>query len=171
MSERSGAVTFKGTPLTLIGNEVKQGQPAPEFTALDNDLSPVSLSSFKGKVCVICSVPSLDTPVCDTETRRFNEEASRLGDDVMILTVSVDLPFAQKRWCGAAGVDRIKTLSDHRELAFGMAYGVVIKELKLLARAIFVVNKGGVLRYIQLVREIADEPDYDTVLSEEKKLL
>ena len=171
MSERSGAVTFKGTPLTLIGNEVKQGQPAPEFTALDNDLSPVSLSSFKGKVCVICSVPSLDTPVCDAETRRFNEEASRLGDDVMILTVSVDLPFAQKRWCGAAGVDRIKTLSDHRELAFGKAYGVVIKELKLLARAIFVVDKGGVLRYIQLVREIADEPDYDTVLSEVKKLL
>ena len=171
MSERSGAVTFKGTPLTLIGNEVKQGQPAPEFTALDNDLSPVSLSSFKGKVCVICSVPSLDTPVCDTETRRFNEEASRLGDGVMILTVSVDLPFAQKRWCGAAGVDRLMTLSDHRELAFGMAYGVVIKELKLLARAIFVVNKGGVLRYIQLVREIADEPDYDTVLSEVKKLL
>jgi len=171
MNERSGAVTFKGTPLTLIGNEVKQGQPAPEFTALDNDLSPVSLSSFKGKVCVICSVPSLDTPVCDAETRRFNEEASRLGDDVMILTVSVDLPFAQKRWCGAAGVDRIKTLSDHRELAFGKAYGVVIKELKLLARAIFVVDKGGVLRYIQLVREIADEPDYDTVLSEVKKLL
>ena len=171
MSERSGEVTNKGTPLTLIGNEVKQGQPAPEFTALDNDLSPVSLSSFKGKVCVICSVPSLDTPVCDAETRRFNEEASRLGDGVMILTVSVDLPFAQKRWCGAAGVDRIKTLSDHRELAFGMAYGVVIKELKLLARAIFVVNKGGVLRYIQLVREIADEPDYDTVLSEVKKLL
>jgi len=171
MSERSGAVTFKGTPLTLIGNEVKQGQPAPEFTALDNDLSPVSLSSFKGKVCVICSVPSLDTPVCDAETRRFNEEASRLGDGVMILTVSVDLPFAQKRWCGAAGVDRLMTLSDHRELAFGMAYGVVIKELKLLARAIFVVNKGGVLRYIQLVREIADEPDYDTVLSEVKKLL
>ena len=171
MIERSGAVTFKGTPLTLIGNEVKQGQPAPEFTALDIDLSPVSLSSFKGKVCVICSVPSLDTPVCDAETRRFNEEASRLGDDVMILTVSVDLPFAQKRWCGAAGVDRIKTLSDHRELAFGKAYGVVIKELKLLARAIFVVDKGGVLRYIQLVKEIADEPDYDTVLSEVKKLL
>lgn len=171
MSERSGAVTFKGTPLTLIGKEVKEGEPAPDFTALDNDLSPVSLSSFKGKVCVICSVPSLDTPVCDAETRRFNEEASRLGDDVVILTVSVDLPFAQKRWCGAAGVDRLKTLSDHRELTFGYAYGVVIKELKLLARAIFVVDKGGILRYIQLVKEVADEPDYETVLSQVKKLL
>jgi len=171
MSERPGAVTFKGTPLTLLGSEPVQGEPAPDFTALDTDLSPVSLSSFKGKVRVICSVPSLDTPVCDAETRRFNEEAGRLGEDVVVLTISVDLPFAQKRWCGAAGVDRVKTLSDHRELAFGNAYGVIIKELKLLARAIFVVDREGTLRYIQLVKEIADEPDYEEVLSEVGKLV
>ena len=171
MNERPGAVTFKGTPLTLVGGVVKQGEPAPDFTALDNDLSPVSLSSFKGKVCVISSVPSLDTPVCDAETRRFNEEAGRLGDNVVVLTVSADLPFAQKRWCAAAGVERVKTISDHRELAFGYAYGVVVKELRLLARAVFVVDTDGVVRYTQLVREIADEPDYDAVLSEVKKLV
>ena len=171
MRERPDAVTFKGTPLTLVGSEVTVGEPAPDFTALDNDLSPVSLSSFKGKVCVISSVPSLDTPVCDAETRRFNQEADRLGDSVVVLTVSADLPFAQKRWCAAAGVERVKTISDHRELAFGHAYGVVVKELRLLARAVFVVDTDGVLRYTQLVREIADEPDYDAVLSEVKKLV
>ncbi|MFC1537435.1 thiol peroxidase [Gemmatimonadota bacterium] len=171
MSERHGAVTFKGNPLTLVGSEVKQGEQAPDFTVIDNDLTPVSLSSYKGKVCVISSVPSLDTPVCDAETRRFNEEAGRLGDNVVVLTISADLPFAQKRWCGAAGVDKVITLSDHRELAFGRAYGLVIKELKLLARAIFVVDTEGVLRYIQLVKEVADEPDYETVIKEVKKLL
>jgi thioredoxin-dependent peroxiredoxin len=171
MSERHGAVTFKGNPLTLVGNEVKQGEPAPDFTVIDNGLTPVNLLSYKGKVCVISSVPSLDTPVCDAETRRFNEEAGRLGDNVVVLTISADLPFAQARWCGAAGVDKVITLSDHRGLDFGRAYGLVIKELQLLARAIFVVDTKGVLRYIQLVKEVADEPDYDTVLSEVRKLL
>ncbi len=122
------------------------------------------LSSYRGKILVIASVPSLDTPVCDLETRRFNDEAANLGADVEMLTVSMDLPFAQKRWCGAAGVKRLKTLSDHREAAFGLAYGVLIKELRLLARAVFLVDREGTVRYEQLVKEVANEPDYDAVL-------
>ncbi len=164
MKERTGMVTMKGNPLTLVGVELKVGDAAPDFEVLDNDLSPVKLSSFRGKVCIISSVPSLDTPVCDMETRRFNEEAGKLGADVAILTISVDLPFAQKRWCGAAGVDKVVTLSDHREAAFGEAYGVLIKELRLLARAVFVVDQGGTIQYIQLVKELTEEPDYDAVL-------
>ncbi|NTV42887.1 MAG: thiol peroxidase [Syntrophobacteraceae bacterium] len=164
MAERSGAITFQGNPLTLVGNEVKAGQKAPDFEVLDNGLSPVKLSSFAGKVVVISSVPSLDTPVCDLETRRFNDEAGQLGGDVVILTVSMDLPFAQKRWCGAAGVTHVKTMSDHRDAAFGMAYGVLIKELRLLARAVFVVDKAGTLRYVELVKELTHEPDYDAAL-------
>jgi thiol peroxidase len=131
----------------------------------------VKLSSFRGKICIICSVPSLDTPVCDMETRRFNEEAGKLGDDVVILTISMDLPFAQKRWCGAAGVDKVITLSDHREGTFGTAYGVLIKELRLLARAVFVVGREGTIQYIQLVKELTEEPDYDTVLDAVNKLI
>ncbi|HUU27155.1 MAG TPA: thiol peroxidase [archaeon] len=171
MRERKGAVTMKGNPLTLLGNEVKIGDPAPDFTLLANDLSEVKLLSYRGKVRIISAVPSLDTPVCDAETRRFNREASRLGPDVVILTVSMDLPFAQKRWCGAAGVDKVVTLSDHRDASFGKAYGVLIKELRLLARSIFVLDKEGVVRYVQLVREVADEPDYDEVLAGVKKLV
>ncbi|MGB6279841.1 MAG: thiol peroxidase, partial [Syntrophobacteria bacterium] len=136
-----------------------------------NDLNPVSFDSFRGKVCIVSSVPSLDTPVCDMETRRFNDEAGRLGDDVEILTISMDLPFAQKRWCGAAGVDRVQTLSDHLDAAFGQAYGVLIKGLRLLARAVFVVDKEGTIRYMELVKEIASEPDYDSVLTAVKELV
>jgi thiol peroxidase len=162
---------MKGNPLTLTGTELKVGDQAPDFVALDNDLNPVSLDSFRGRVCVISSVPSLDTPVCDMETRRFNDEAGRLGDNVVVLTVSMDLPFAQKRWCGAAGVDRVQTLSDHREGSFGQAYGVLIKELRLLARAVFVVDPQGTIRYLELVKEIVDEPDYDSVLGAVKDLV
>lgn len=164
MSERSGAITMKGNPLTLVGQELKAGDTAPDVTLLDNELSPVQLSSFKGKVVVISSVPSLDTPVCDLETRKFNEEAANLGPDVQILTISMDLPFAQARWCAAEGVDKLKTLSDHRDASFGNAYGVLIKELRLLARCIFVVDKEGTIRYIQLVPELTSEPDYKSVL-------
>ena len=171
MTERAGAITFKGNPLTLIGNELKPGNTAPDCELLGNDLSPVTLSSYRGKVCILSSVPSLDTPVCDMETRRFNQEADSLGDDVAILTISMDLPFAQARWCGAAGVDKVITLSDHRNAAFGEAYGVLIKELRLLARAIFVVDREGVIRYVQLVKEVADEPDYDAVISAAKNLV
>ncbi|MHC4644542.1 MAG: thiol peroxidase [Planctomycetota bacterium] len=171
MNERKSAITIKGDPLTLVGTEVKVGDPAPDFEVLDNDLSPVRLSAFRGKVCIICSVPSLDTPVCDTETRRFNEEAARWGSDVAVLVVSMDLPFAQKRWCGAAGITNVRTLSDHHQASFGNAFGVLIKELRLLARAVFVVDKTGNLRYIQVVDELTHEPDYEAALKATKDLL
>ena len=164
MAEYPGVITMHGKPLTLVGQAVKVGEPAPDFVVLANDLSPFSLSSLKGKVAIICSVPSLDTPTCDIETRWFNEEAAKLGPDVRILTISMDLPFAQKRWCGAAGVEQVKTYSDHREAAFGQAYGVLIKELRLLARAVFIVDKTGTLRYVQVVKELGNEPNYDEVL-------
>jgi thiol peroxidase len=170
MTERAGAITFKGNPLTLLGNELKVGDAAPDCELLGNDLSPVKLSSYRGKVCILSAVPSLDTPVCDMETRRFNQEAGGLSDDVAILTISMDLPFAQARWCGAAGVDKVVTLSDHRDAAFGDAYGVLIKELRLLARAIFVADRAGVIQYIQLVKEMTEEPDYEPVLAAAKKL-
>ncbi len=170
MAERTGIVTMKGNPLVLLGEEVKIGDKAPDFTVIANDLSPVKFSSFKGKVCVISSVPSLDTPVCDTSTRRFNEEASQLGDDVHILTISMDLPFAQARWCGAAGITRVQTLSDHREASFGLSYGVLLKDLRLLARAVFVVDQTGTIRYLQIVNEITNEPDYDAVIQAVRKL-
>jgi len=171
MKEYIGLVAMKGKPLTLLGNELKVGDKAPGFTVLDNDLSPVDFSSFLGKVCVISSVPSLETSVCDRETRRFNEEAASLGPEVEILTISMDLPFAQKRWCAAAGVDRVKVLSDHREASFGTAYGVLIKELRLLARAVFVVGPEGVIRYIELVSELTNEPDYEEALEAVRKLV
>ena len=171
MQERPGSVTMKGNPLTLTGTELKLGDQAPDFVALDNDLNPVSLDSFRGKVCILSSVPSLDTPVCDMETRRFNDEAGRLGDNVVVLTISMDLPFAQKRWCGAAGVDKVQTLSDHREGSFGQAYGLLIKELRLLARAVFVVDQQGTIRYLELVKEITNEPDYESVLGAVKDLV
>jgi thiol peroxidase len=164
MIERTGLITMKGNSLTIVGKELKVGDVAPEFEILDNDLSPVRFSSFRGKICVISSVPSLDTPVCDMETRRFNEEAGKLGEDVQILTISMDLPFAQKRWCGASGVDKVITLSDHRDTSFGTAYGVLIKELRLLARVVFVIDREGVIRYIQIVKEQTEEPDYNAIL-------
>ena len=171
MSDRTDVITMKGNPLTLTGEEVKVGDKAPEFEVLSNDLSPVSLSSYKGKVCIIVSVPSLDTPVCDIEAKRFNDEAGKLGSDVEILVISMDLPFAQKRWCGAVGADHVRTLSDHRDASFGKDYGILIKELRLLARAIFVVDRDGNISYIQIVNEVTEEPDYTTVLNEVSKLL
>ena len=171
MSDKPGAVTMRGNPLTLTGDTVKAGEKAPDFTAIDNSLAPAGLEAFAGKVIVITSVPSLDTPVCDIETRRFNTEAGKLGEGVQVLTLSMDLPFAQKRWCGDAGVKTVKTLSDHKDAGFGMAYGVLIKELRLLARAVFVIDREGVIRYIQLVKEIGNEPDYDAVLNAVKEIL
>ena len=170
MKERTGMITMKENPLTLMGNEVKVREMAPDFVVLDNNLSPVKFSSFRGKTCIISSVPSLDTPVCDMETRKFNEEAGRLGGDVAVLIISMDLPFAQKRWCGAAGVTKVQTLSDHRDASFGTSYGVLIKELRLLARAVFLVDRKGILQYIQLVKEVTKEPDYEAVLNTLKKL-
>jgi thiol peroxidase len=169
MTERPGAVTFQGNPLTLLGKEVKVGDKAPAFEVLDNGLAPAGLAKHQGKVLVISAVPSLDTPVCDLETRHFNDEAAKLGDDVVILTISMDLPFAQARWCGAAGVKHVTTLSDHRDASFGLAYGVLIKELRLLARAVFVVDRKGVIRYVELVKEMTHEPDYDSALKAVKE--
>ncbi|AOY57383.1 MULTISPECIES: thiol peroxidase [Desulfococcus] len=171
MEERSGIVTMKGNPVTLLGREIKAGDPAPDVELTATDLSSVKLSAYRGKVCVISSVPSLDTPVCDMETRRFNTEAAALGEDVAMLTVSMDLPFAQSRWCGAAGVDRVVTLSDHRTAEFGLAYGVLIKGIRLLARAVFVVDREGVVRYVETVGEIADEPDYAAAVAAVRKLV
>lgn len=170
MNERTGIVTLKGNPFTLVGPELKVGEVAPDFTVTANDLSPVKLADFKGKVCVISSVPSLDTPVCDTSTRRFNEEATGLGAEVVVLTISMDLPFAQARWCGAAGVKNVRTLSDYKDASFGLGYGLLIKELRLLARAVLVVDKSGKIQYIELVKEIAQEPDYEAVLAVLKNL-
>ena len=170
MQERENAITMKGSPLTLLGTPVEVGQTAPDFTVVANDLSPVSLSDYKGKTLIIASVPSLDTGVCDIETRRFNEEAAGLGDDVVILTISMDLPFAQARWCGAAGVEQVKTLSDYQQADFGTKYGLLIKGLRLLARAVLVVDSGGVVRYVQIVPEVATEPDYDAALKAAKEL-
>jgi len=171
MKERKGLVTMKGNALTLVGEEVCVGESARDFEVVDNDLSPVEFSSFRGKVCIILSVPSLDTSVCDVMTRRFNEEAAGLGEEVIVLTISMDLPFAQKRWCGAAGVENVRTLSDHKKASFGTAYGVLIKELRLLARAVFVVDKGGIVRYLELVKELTEEPDYESALKAVKKLM
>lgn len=165
MAERAGIVTSRGNPLTLVGNEVKVGDEAPDFVALANDLSPVSFSSFRGKVCVLSSVPSLDTPVCNAQTRHLDHEAERLGSDVAIITISMDLPFAQRRWSDDAHMGRVQTLSDHRDAAFGTSYGLLIKESRLLARAVLVVDRDGTIRYIQLVKETSEEPDYEPVLS------
>ncbi len=172
MEERAGVITVEGNPLTLTGKEVKVGDKAPDFAAVDNDMALVDFfSSSSGKVCIISVVPSLDTSVCDIQTRRFNQEASDLGDDVAILTISMDLPFAQKRWCGAAGVDKITVLSDYRDRAFGKSYGLLIKESQLLARAVLVVDRDGIVRYIQVVEELTNEPDYESALEAARKLV
>jgi len=169
--ERTGVVTFAGNPLTLLGNPVSVGDKAAAFTLIDKDLKEVALSDFAGKVKIISVTPSLDTPVCDLQARRFNDEAQSLSDAVVVLNVSVDLPFAIARYCADAGLDRVKALSDHREAAFGMSYGVLIKGLRLLARSIFVIDKGDVVRYQEIVPEVTHHPDYDRALAEAKKLV
>lgn len=167
--ERKGAVTMRGNPLTLIGPELKAGQKAPAFTLIGKDMKPVTLDSFKGKVKIIATIPSLDTPVCDAETRRFNEEAGKLGGDVQVLAVSMDLPFAQARWCGAAGVSNVTTLSDYRGAHFGETWGALIKELYLDARAVFVVDKNDNLVHVEYVKEVANQPDFEAALGAARK--
>ncbi|MBF6568588.1 MAG: thiol peroxidase [Candidatus Binataceae bacterium] len=167
--ERKAAVTMRGNPMTLVGPELKPGQKAPDFTAVGKGMAPVGLDQFKGKVKIIAAVPSLDTPVCDAETRRFNEEASKLPGDVQILTISMDLPFAQARWCGAAGVDKVTTLSDWRGAEFGQKYGALIKELHLLARAVFVIDRNDDVVYSEYVKEVANHPDYEAALAAARK--
>ena len=163
--ERKGVITFKGGPLTLVGAELKVGDTAPDFTLTGNDLSEVKLSDFKGKTVLISAVPSLDTPVCDMQTKRFNEEAGKLPANVVVLTVSADLPFAQARWCGATGSDKVKTASDYKTSDFAKAYGILIKELCLLTRAIFIVGEDSKIQYVEIVKEVTEQPNYDKALS------
>ena len=169
MVERKGAVTLRGNPMTLVGPELKVGDKAPDFQLLGNDMKPVTLADTAGKVRILAAIPSLDTPVCDAETQRFNEEAAQLPG-VEILTVSMDLPFAQSRWCGAAGVKNVRTLSDYRDRSFGPAYGVLIQELQLEARAVFVLDKDNTIRHAEYVKEVAEHPNYGAILEAAKKL-
>lgn len=163
--------TFKNGPVTLIGNEVKVGDQAPDFKVLANDLSEVTLKNVEGKIALFSVVPSLDTGVCDQQTRKFNEAAAEFGDNVVVYTVSMDLPFAQKRWCGAAGIENVITVSDHRNASFGEAYGVLIEELRLLTRSIFVVDATGKVAYVEYVPEATNHPDYDAAIAAVKALV
>lgn len=169
MSQRT--VLFKGNPVRLEGPEIKAGDKAPEFRVLDEGLNTVSLSDFRGKIRLIAAVPSLDTQVCEMETRRFNEEAAKLPQKVAILTVSMDLPFAQKRFCATHGIEGLRTLSDHRDAAFGKAYGVLMPDFRLLARSIFIVDDKDIVRYVEIVPEITTHPNYEKVLEEVRKLV
>ncbi|SED34889.1 thiol peroxidase (atypical 2-Cys peroxiredoxin) [Amycolatopsis tolypomycina] len=162
MTERTGVVTFRGNPVTLLGPEIAVGDQAPDFTALATDMRPVRFSELGG-TRVISVVPSLETPVCDLQTRRFNESVTQLGE-ATVLTMSVDLPFAQARWCGAAGVQGVQTLSDHRDVSFGLAYGVLIKEFRLLSRAVFVVDATGTVVHAEYVPEVGQEPNFDAAI-------
>jgi len=171
MTERQGVITFHGTPLTLIGPELKVGSQAPHFTLTANDLSDLSCEAHHGKIRVLSVVPSLDTPLCATQTRTFNRRATELAQDVVVLTVSMDLPFAQKRCCDAEGIERVITASDYKHRAFGPAYGVLIKELGLLARAVFVLDRAGKVVYAEYVAEVTQEPNYDAVLAAVKKAM
>ncbi len=164
MEERRGIITMKRNPLTLIGTDIKVRDKAPDFTVMNGELLDVKLSDFSGKTKVISVTLSLDTPVCDLQARRFNHEAASLPPDVVVLNISMDLPFAISRFCTVADIDRVKALSDHRDASFGTAYGVLIKELRLLARSIFIIDKNNVVRYKEIVPEQSNHPDYDKAL-------
>lgn len=166
--ERSNIITFKGKPMTLLGAPVNVGDKAPDFTVIANDLTTRTLADYKGKVLIISVVPSLDTGVCDLQTKRFNAEAAELGDHVRILTISCDLPFAQARWCGATGTSSLETLSDYKDLSFGMNYGVVIKELRLLTRAIFIVDSSGTVTYTEIVPEVSTAVNFNAAFTAAK---
>lgn len=164
-------VTFEGNPLTLVGSLPKVGDKAPQFTLTNTGLAPRTLADYAGKTLVLVCVPSLDTPVCDLEVRRFNSEAANVSDSVAILAVSRDLPFAQARWCGAHNVKAVEAVSDYRDGSFGKTYGIYIKELDLLARCVFIIDKEGIVRYVELVSEVTHEPDYQAVLAALKALV
>jgi thiol peroxidase len=165
LMEHRGIVTAKGKPVTLVGPAVAVGSVAPDFTVLDRSGKEMQLSDFKGKIKVISVTPSLDTPVCDIQARRFNSEAAVLPADVVVLNLSMDLPYAIDRFCITAGIERVTALSDHREASFGLAYGVLVKELRLLARAIFIVDRENRIRYAEIVSELTSHPDYDKALA------
>lgn len=169
--ERKGIVTVKGNPVTLVGSEIKVGDKAPDFTVVDGDLKEVRLKDFAGKMKVLSVSASLDTPVCDMQARRFNQEAAKLPEDVVILNITMDLPFAISRFCTTSGIDKVHAYSDHRDASFGNAYGVLIKELRLLARSIFIIDKNDGVQYVEIVPELTNHPDYDKALGAVKKLL
>jgi thioredoxin-dependent peroxiredoxin len=169
--ERKGKITFLGNPLTLTGTEKNIGEKADNFTVLDKELKEIGLKDFAGKIKLISVTPSLDTPVCDIQARRFNQEAAKLPDDVVVMNISMDLPFAISKFCTTAGIDKVKAYSDHRDASFGNAYGVLIKELRLLARSIFIIDRDDTIRHIELVPELSHQPDYDKALAELRKLI
>ncbi|UJF31601.1 thiol peroxidase [Paenibacillus hexagrammi] len=169
--ERTGVATLKGNPITLVGPEIKVGDKAPNFSLNKDLMNQATLADYAGKVKLISVVPSLDTGVCDAQTRRFNEEAAKLGDNVVVITVSVDLPFAQSRWCGAAGIDKVITLSDYKTRAFGEAYGVLIKEIQLDMRSIFVIDANDTVQYVEYLGEMTSHPNYETAIEAVKKLV
>jgi len=169
--ERNEIITFQGNPLTLVGPALKPGDKAPAFTLLDGEMKPVGLNDLSGNIKLISVTPSLDTPVCDLQLRRFNTEAAGLPGDVMVLNVSMDLPFAIARFCTSAGIDKARALSDYRDAAFGLSYGVLIKELRLLARAIFVLDRTDVIRYVEIVPEITNHPDYEKAVAAARQIL
>ena len=167
--ERAGATTMRGNPLTLLGPELKAGDKAPDFSAVNDGMQPVNLAGTGKAVRIFSVVPSLDTPVCDAQTKRFNEEAAKLPG-VEIFTISMDLPFAQKRWCGNYGIDKIKMLSDHRSGSFGEHYGTLIKDMRIESRAIFVLDKDDTIQHVEYVKEVADHPNYETALEAARSL-
>ncbi|NQT22041.1 MAG: thiol peroxidase [Candidatus Omnitrophica bacterium] len=168
--ERKNVVTLEGKPITLLGKEVKVRPKAPDFKVLDSDLKEADLSTFKGKIKVIASVPSLDTPICDLQIKRFNDEAAGLSKDVIIIFISMDLPFAQKRFCQAYNIKKVKTFSDHKDSIFGLNYGVLIKEMRLLSRAVFIIDKEDKVQYVEYVKELTSHPDYDGALNALKNI-
>ncbi|MBC8481102.1 MAG: thiol peroxidase [Planctomycetes bacterium] len=171
MEKENKYVTLEGKRFSLIGNLPEIGSKLPDFKLLKNDLTPFSLSDISQKVCIITAVPSLDTSVCDKMTRNFNQQAANLDENILVLAVSMDLPFAQKRWCAAAGIENVITLSDHLNANFGKALGILIEELRLLARTVFIIDKNSIVRYVQLVEEISDQPDYEAAVDAAKKIL
>ena len=169
--ERKGVITFMGNPLTLVGKEVKVGKKAPAFSVLEKDLSEVRLADFQGKVKIISVTPSLDTPVCDLQAKTFEKKAKKLSDNIVVINISMDLPFAIARFSEGAKIGKVRTLSDHRDASFGNAYGVHIKELRLLARSVFVIDQSDVVRYMEIVPEVTNQPDYEKALAEAKGLI
>ncbi|MGC9326062.1 MAG: thiol peroxidase [Candidatus Hinthialibacter sp.] len=165
--ERTGVITFKGNPMTLIGPELKAGDPTPDFTVVNNELQPVKLSDLKGQVVVLSAVPSLDTPVCEMQTKNFNEKAASLN--AKVLTISLDLPFAQKRFCSSFNIENVTVLSDYKDRSFAQTYGLLIQELALIARSVFVIDKQGIIAYKEIVNEVTDQPDYGKVIEAAKQ--
>lgn len=171
MEKNDQKVKFGGNPVTLLGDAAKPGNIAPDFTVMDSDMKPVKLSDFNGKIKILSIAPSVDTPVCANQTRTFNKEATKMNDNIAVLSISVDLPFALKRFCAAEGIDNVEALSDHKEVEFGMKYGFLIEEMRLLARGIVIIDKDDTIRYVEYVPEIGEEPNYEKALEEVRKLV